>query len=91
MKINSFRWWWVFGNVVWFIAIPIAFAVWLSTEIDSQYKSGLRTTTDGDSLSIPLAIVAVLNGVLLLVANMTLGIVLVIRRFSGKLKSSPDW
>ncbi|OYU44179.1 MAG: hypothetical protein CFE44_14355 [Burkholderiales bacterium PBB4] len=88
MKFNRFRWWWVFGNIVWFFAVPMVFAAWLSAEIDGQYKSGVRTATDGDSLSIPVAVLVVLNGLLLLVANTAVGIVLITRKVRGRFTNS---
>jgi hypothetical protein len=69
MKTSPRLWWWIFANIAWFVIVPVIFTAWLSSEIDAQYAAGTRTSTDGDSISIPLAIVVVANGACLLALN----------------------
>jgi len=65
------RFWtlWVIANLLWLIGVPLAFGVWLHGEVEAQYASGIRVSTDGDSISIPIGGVAVLNFVLLVAFN----------------------
>ena len=80
MKLRSPTWWWVLGNVAWFILVPTIFALWLAREVDAQYASGFRSSTDGDSLSIPIGASILINAVLLLAVNGIAGLVLLVRR-----------
>ena len=76
---HRFRWWLV-GNLVCFLVVPMIFGIWLSAEVDAGYASGARKSSAGDSLSIPVAGVALANGVLLLGINGSIGLVLLIGR-----------
>jgi hypothetical protein len=89
MKATSVRWWWVFTNLAWFVIVPVIFAVWLVSEIDAQYAAGTRLSTDGDSISIPLAIVIVVNGVCLLALNAVVVVYQFGKRFFAA-RSKPD-
>ena len=80
MRIYRFRWWWVFGNLLWFVLVPAVFAIWLSREVDAQYAAGTRINTHSDSLSLPVGFVFLMNTVAMAVANLILGVVLLVRK-----------
>ena len=80
MRVNSVRWWWVFGNIAWFVFVPVLFGLWLSRGVEAQYEAGLRTATQGDSLSIPIGIAILLNAAFMLLVNAALGAALVVRK-----------
>jgi hypothetical protein len=76
------RFWilWAVGNIVWFIVLPWLFGVWLAAEIRTEYETGARVSTDGDSISIPIAGVIMLNFLFLVLLNAAWGIYSLIRR-----------
>ena len=65
---------------MWFVLVPVAFGLWLSSEIDAQYTAGVRVTSDSDSLSIPIGLAILLNAVFLLLVNVGFGVFVLIRR-----------
>ena len=71
----SRRFWsvWVVFNLVWLLAAPWAFSEWLANEVRAEYASGARVSTDGDSISIPIAGFIVVNTVAVIIANIGLG------------------
>jgi hypothetical protein len=71
---------WITANVVWLIGLPLVFGVWLYHEVQAEYASGARVSTDGDSIGIPIGGVALLNLLLLLAMNVALAIYFRIRR-----------
>ncbi|MGE3347490.1 MAG: hypothetical protein AB7I35_08650 [Ramlibacter sp.] len=87
MKNTPRLYWWMFANLAWFVIVPVIFTVWLSSEVDSQYAAGTRTSTDGDSISIPVAIVVVVNGACLLTLNAVLVAYKVGRKFVSALRT----
>jgi uncharacterized iron-regulated membrane protein len=76
---------WIAANVVLWIAATFAFAVWIDREVQKEYRLGYRTSSDGDTIAIPIAGLALSLGVVLLVAN---GIFLVVR-FIGRRGARP--
>jgi len=80
MTVTRYSRWWVLGNLIWLLAVPLLFGIWLSAEVDAQYASGIRTTGSGDSMSLPLAAVALTNGVLLLALDAAISLYLLFRR-----------
>jgi len=71
----SRRFWTIWGlaNVAWLVGVPVLFGIWLQQEVRAEYLSGARVSTDGDSISIPIFGLAILNAILLLVVNLGLG------------------
>ena len=45
--------------------------------VAEEYRTGARTTTDGDSIGLPLGALAVLLGILVIITNAILAIALV--------------
>jgi hypothetical protein len=80
MKSNRFLRLWIFGNLVWLLAVPLFFGLWLSREIDAQYVSGVRTSGNGDSVAIPIVGAALVNGVGLMFLNAAVGLFFLVRR-----------
>ena len=76
---RCFRWW-ALGNLVWLLAVPLLFGIWLSADVDAQYASGVRTSGSGDSVSLPVAAVALINGVVVLVLNAAIALFLLFGR-----------
>jgi hypothetical protein len=71
---------WALVNAACIVLVPLVFGVWLDVEIQSQYASGLRGSTDGDSVSIPIAGVALLNTLLLFVVNISWAVYVLIKK-----------
>lgn len=88
MKLSPRLLFWVFANVAVFVGIPLVFAFWLQQEVSAQYTSGVRVSTDGDSLSIPVAIVVVLTGAGLLLLNAVVLAFKQIRRLVARRRAS---
>lgn len=72
---------WLTGNLVWLFGVPALYAAWLWHEVQHEYAIGIRTTTDGDSIAIPVAGFALTNFGLLFVLNLCWGIYALIRRW----------
>ena len=60
---------WITANVVLWVGATLAFAVWIDREVQKEYRLGYRTSSDGDTIAIPIAGFAVSLGVVLLAAN----------------------
>jgi hypothetical protein len=80
---------WACTCTAWLFVPPAVFGFWLATEVDAQYTSGVRTSTDGDSISLPIAGVAVLNFALVVAANLVLGVYFLCRRYLTRGSSRP--
>ena len=76
------RFWalWIAVNIAWFVGVPWACGVWLANEVRAEYASGARVSTDGDTISIPLAGVIVVNTAAILVVNLGLGVYVLLKR-----------
>lgn len=72
---------WACACIAWIVLPPVVFGFWLAAEVDAQYVSGLRTSTDGDSIALPIAGVAALNFVFVVAVNMTICVFLLCRRY----------
>jgi hypothetical protein len=66
---------WIVGNVVVALGAPILFAFWIRREVEQEYAKGLRISTDGDSIAIPIVGFAILLWATLLTVNV--GVVIV--------------
>jgi hypothetical protein len=79
------RFWilWFLCQLLWLVAVPLLFGVWLHGEVDAQYAAGLRVSTDGDSISLPVGGVAILNFALLAVLNIVWAVWAFCRRRSA--------
>lgn len=60
---------WAGGWIIWIVVTSTLAFLWLKHEIAYEYKMGWRTTTDGDSLGIPLAGYIFLNIVVSIVLS----------------------
>ena len=71
---------WTAANAAIWLALVYAYYWLLTREVAEEYRLGYRTSTDGDSLGIPVFGFAISLGVLLLVANAIIFVVRVVRR-----------
>jgi hypothetical protein len=60
---------WFITNAAVAIGLPYLFTIWIRREVDYEYATGLRTSTDGDSIVIPIAGFTMLLWFALLVCN----------------------
>jgi hypothetical protein len=67
---------WITANVLLWVAATFAFAIWIDRVVQEEYRLGYRTSSDGDTIAIPIVGFALTFGVVLLAANAT---VLVVR------------
>ena len=76
------RFWilWAIGNVLWLVGVPLIIGVWLQHEVRAEYLSGARTSTDGDSISVPVFGIAIVNFLLVVTVNGVLGTYAFLRR-----------
>jgi hypothetical protein len=76
------RFWtlWLIGNLAWLIVVPLLVGVWLQHEVRAEYLSGARTSTDGDSISVPVFGIAIVNFLLVAAINGALGVYALLRR-----------
>lgn len=76
------RFWtiWVIANIAWLVGVPWLFGVWLANEVRAEYASGARVSTDGDSISIPIAGVIMVNTAGVIVVNLGLGAYVLLKR-----------
>ena len=63
---------WILANVSWIVGLPIVYGIYLYNEVQYQYENGLRTSTDGDSISIPIFGVAIINLALVVIVNLVI-------------------
>ena len=71
---------WVAANVVLWVAATFAFAVWIDGAVQKEYRLGYRTSSDGDTIAIPIAGFALSLGVILLAANAIFLVVRLVRQ-----------
>lgn len=45
---------WLTVNAAALVGLPVWFAHWISAEVKWEYANGYRTSTDGDSIGIPI-------------------------------------
>jgi hypothetical protein len=59
LRTNVVKLWrvlgWVGANVVLWVAATFAFAVWIDHEVREERRLGYRTSSDGDTIAIPIA------------------------------------
>ena len=72
---------WIASNVFVLVAMPPLFAYWVRTSVQEEYRLGYRTTTDGDSIMIPVAGFTLLLIGTVIVANSVLWLHHLIRRW----------
>ncbi len=72
----NWRFWlkWLSGNVLWLTAAPAIYGFGLSRYVQWEYSTGARTSTDGDSLGIPIAGFIILNFQLTIAFNLLWGL-----------------
>jgi hypothetical protein len=65
------RFWllWAAVNIAWLVGIPWLCGVWLAHEVRAEYASGARISTDGDSISVVVFGIAILNTILVVLVN----------------------
>lgn len=73
-RVKSLCWWGV-GNLMLLFGLPALTFWYLQREIDEQYRTGVRTSTGGDSLGIPVSEVAIMTVVVLLIINVVAALV----------------
>jgi hypothetical protein len=64
------------------LSLVILFAAerYLIAMVAEEYRSGLRTTTDADSIGLPLGMLALLLGTMVIAGNTILAVFLIRRR-----------
>lgn len=60
---------WFVGNALWLLGLPYLYIRWLAAEVEAEYAAGIRTSSDGDSLGIPLAGFALINLAFVILVN----------------------
>jgi hypothetical protein len=60
---------WLIGNALLYGCLVATFAIWIDHEVREEYRLGLRTTTDGDIIAIPIFGFAMVLGITLLGLN----------------------
>lgn len=45
---------WILGSALLALITPVLFAFWISREVRLEYAAGLRVSTDGDSIVLPI-------------------------------------
>ena len=63
---------WVAANLVTLFGIPYLLALYLQAQLAAEYADGTRTTTDGDSIGLPVGWAFVLVGLILVLLNAVL-------------------
>ena len=71
---------WTAANTALWLALVYAYYWLLAREVAEEYRLGYRTSTDGDSLGIPVFGFAINLGAVLLVANAVIFVVRAVRR-----------
>jgi hypothetical protein len=71
---------WIATNVLLWIASTAAFGYWINRQVREEYRLGYRVSTDGDSISIPIALFAFVVGALIVVGNALWLLIRVVRR-----------
>ncbi len=80
--------WWITVNVAAAAILPVAFALWINRDVQHEYAMGWRTSTNGDSTSIPIAGFTILLWAFLVLLNVLVVVVGAIRRRSRRLTSA---
>ena len=64
---------WFASNIQVPVTLPRLFAHWISHSMQKEYRLGLRVTTDGDSIGLPIAGFTILPVSIVAIANLILG------------------
>ncbi len=80
--------WWISINLAAAAIFPVLFALWINREVQHEYAMGWRTSTNGDSTSIPIAGFTILLWAFLVLLNVLVVLVAAIRRRSRRLTSA---
>jgi hypothetical protein len=76
------------GSVVVSLAILLAAARYLTAMVADEYRTGARTTTDGDSIGLPLGSLALLLLFVVIVGNAIVAFVLMRRARHSRCETS---
>ena len=71
---------WFIANVSILIGGPILYHVYLDRLLDHEYATGIRTSTDGDIILIPVAGLFIFLLISLLIINAVVGFCVWLRR-----------
>lgn len=72
---------WLAGNTLWLILAPRIYGFGLYLYVQWDFSSGYRTSTNGDSLGIPIAGFTVFNWMLTIALNLSWGLYALIKRW----------
>ena len=72
---------WIVLNIIWLIGLPVVCGVYLYNDLQYQYETGFRVSTDGDSISIPIFAITILNFLFVFSVNL---IILIVNFFKNK-------
>jgi hypothetical protein len=73
MRTRTRRLLWFAINILVLVTLPRLFANWISRSVQEEYHLGLRATTEGDSIGIPIAGFTILLVGIVTIANLILG------------------
>jgi hypothetical protein len=76
---------WTGFNLALWLAVTAVFGWWIRRQVQAEYRAGLRTSAEGDAIAIPIYWFAVALAVILLAANLGLGLVRLLRRRRSRL------
>ena len=71
---------WFASNFLAIVALPPLFGLWVWNVVQEEYRLGLRKSTDGDTIAIPIAGFTVLLVGILMAANLVLLLYWLLRR-----------
>ncbi len=77
-SINNRTWqgsYWPFGlfcSAIWIVFGSFLYGWWLTAEVEEEYASGFRTSTDDDSRGPPLLGFIILNFLIVCAINLTI-------------------
>jgi hypothetical protein len=71
---------WVVADVLLLFGVPIMFSVYVRRMVDEEYATGMRNTSDGDSIIIPVAGMFIFMLITLISINALVGSFYLLRR-----------
>ena len=78
----NWRFWsrWLAGNTLWLVLAPHIYGFGLQRYVQWEYSTGARTSTDGDSLGIPIAGFTIFNWQFTIAVNIAWGLYALVKR-----------
>jgi hypothetical protein len=75
---------WLITNIAIAILLPIIYMIWIRNEVQYEYEMGYRTSTSGDTITIPIVAFTLILWLLLVLINVGIIVIKYLRRLTSR-------